>query len=1099
MLALVEGPAARRQQPKGQTMDHRIVRTKSERLQALAVTESLPLGPWQARSARHLGPGEYEWLDDWHEVPDLTWWPSLTTVFFRTTLTVPADWDGRADLNLGFAEMEGQCFIDGSPWAGVDALGHRSCPAPPPGEHELLLEFLAFPPAFSHPELASTHGSFRGGSLQLVDREVQAAVYDLRFALEACEALTDERRRVRLEAALEAATLIPDLTAPRDELFAQIHEMRDLLADRIAEIAPDPEGGRLFMTGHSHIDTAWLWPIKETIRKCGRTFSTAVRLMERYPEYRFSCPQPQLYAYVKQHYPALYEQIKAQIAAGRWETTGAMWVEADANVSSGEALIRQMLYGIQFCQTEFGTRPTLCWLPDVFGYNAGLPQILAGCGLRSFWTWKLHWQSRDDFPHHLFWWEGVDGSRVMAHIPKLGGGGYSGTPNPQQLARSWEANKQKAGYEEQLFPFGYGDGGGGATEEMLEYLRRAGHYPGLPACRQGLAEEFFADAHDQAGDLPVWVGELYLETHRGTYTSQAETKRGNRRCELALRDLEIWGTIEACASHAEHSLKPDAPALQRMVVTRMLDRFKEQCPDLPPDALDLAKPNFFVLHKLLSVGWRTVLLHQFHDILPGSSIGLVYEETARDHAKVLGTATELRDTILGSLTSEGPGAFRLFNSLSWERTDLVTLPLPGAPDPLVAVLGDRRLPTQPTAAGLLVVAAGVPSVGAATVSLEPGESPATEVTAAGNVLENEFYRLELAPDGSISSLLDKRCDREVLAPGERGNLIQLFQDGPVYESAWNLHDTYEKREYAWEGEATVEIVESGPVRATARVTRRHRETVLTQDICLYHGLPRIDFITRVDWRERQTVLKAAFPLAVRAPFATYEVQFGAYERPTHRNTSWDEEKYEVCAQRWADLSEGGYGVSLLNDCKYGYDCHGSLLRLTLLRGKRVPRPERRPRRPRVHLLAPPARGRLAPGRRRPPRLRPQRPPPGPRGRGRPRLLYLDPGPRPPRNPQVRRGRQRRHPAPLRAPRRPRPGTGYPPTPLRRLCRVQYGRGGRGPHLLPPRPLPVRACRPVLLRHQPVPGEDLPPHVGAALAPPGSNVGAALAPPGVGEG
>ena len=364
----------------------------------------------------------------------------------------------------------------------------------------------------------------------------------------------------------------------------------------------------------------------------------------------------------------------------------------------------------------------------------------------------------------------------------------------------------------------------------------------------------------------------------------------------------------------------------------------EQAFDLPPDAFDFTKPSFSLLRKLTGACWRKVLLHQFHDILPGSSIGEVYEETARDHAQVLSTATEVRDSALNALAAPGAGAWRLFNSLSWERGDVVTLPDHPATEPLVAVCGERRLPAQPTAEGVLVVAEGVPSVGACTVTLEPGAAPETGVRGEGNTLENEFYVLELAADGSIARLYDKRCEREVLEAGQRGNLLQLFQDGPVNEAAWNIEATYEKREYAWEGETTVEIVESGPVRARARVTKRHRETVLTQDICLYHGLARIDFITRVDWRERQTVLKAGFPLAVHAAHATYEVQFGAYERPTYRNTSWEEEKFEVCAQRWADLSEGGYGVSLLNDCKYGYDCLGNVLRLTLLRGTQYPDP-----------------------------------------------------------------------------------------------------------------------------------------------------------------
>ena len=915
-------------------MDHRIVRKKIEILQGMTVAESRALGPWEARAGRQVAAGEYEWLGEWQPVEEVSWWPALQTVCFRTQVLVPEDWGERADLSFGFTDMEGMVWVapggatgetpvvpgephplpplwartpfagegeestgetpvpPGVPWAGLNAWGHKSCPVPPAGEHELVLEFLSVPSAFSHPELLGAFGSFRGGTLRLVDEEIQAAVYDLRFALEACEAIGDERRRARLEAALEEAMLIPDLTVPPEVVREQVAAARRVLAGRIAEIAPDPEGGRLLMTGHSHIDTAWLWPIRETIRKCGRTFSTACRMMERYPEYRFSCPQPQLYWYTKRHYPALYEEIQRWVAAGNWETTGAMWVEADANVSSGEALIRQMLYGLQFFREEFGTRPTLCWLPDVFGYNAGMPQILRGCGLRSFWTWKLHWQSRDDFPHHLFWWEGVDGSRVLAHIPKLGGGGYSGTPNPQQLTRAWEANKQKAGYEEQLFPFGYGDGGGGATEEMLEYLRRAANFPGLPACRQGTAEEYFAAAHEQAGEVPVWVGELYLETHRGTYTSQARTKRGNRKCELALQELEIWGTLAGS------------------------EGLRERAGEL----------------------WRTVLLHQFHDILPGSSIGEVYEETGRDHAEVLRAAEAGREEALDTLTEGESGSWRVCNSLSWERRDVLTVPVPGAPGPLVATCGDRRWPAQATAEGVVFVAEGVPSVGACTVRVEAGGPPPTEVRSEGNVLENEFYLLELAEDGAIARLYDKHCDREVLEAGQRGNMLQLFQDGPVYEAAWNLHETYEKREYAWEGETTVEIVESGPVRARARVTRRHRETVLVQDVCLYHNLPRIDFLTRVDWCERQTVLKAAFPLAVRAYHATYEVQFGALERPTHRNTSWDEEKYEVCAQRWADLSEGGYGVSLLNDCKYGYDCRGSLLRLTLLRGTEYPDP-----------------------------------------------------------------------------------------------------------------------------------------------------------------
>ncbi len=884
-------------------MDERIIVKKLELVQGLSVEASIPIGPWEARTAEYLDPGEYRYLDEWTEVADGSRWPAGVTVFLRAKARVPADWDAeRTMLSFSIETLEGLLSVNGATWSGVDH-NHGRCPVPCAGELELLLEFDSVPRARCEPHLRQTTSSFGGGSLQLLDLEVEAAYYDFRFAFEACRAMDDGRRKELLAAALEDAMVAFTLAAPREVILAELAVARKLLSERIANIAPDAEGGRLFLTGHTHIDTAWLWPIKETVRKCGRTFSTAAWMMRKYPDYHFSCSQAQLYAYTGTHYPDVYARIKDLVAEGRWETTGAMWVEPDCNVASGEALIRQILHGLRFFKEEFGTRPRTCWLPDVFGYNAGLPQILAGCGIEFFWTWKLHWQSRNPFPYHLFWWQGVDGSRVLAHIPRLGGGGYNGDPTPEQLATAWQTYVQKGTYDQQLFPFGYGDGGGGVTEMMMEYAARAASFPGLPACRQGVAEDFFAEVAASDVELPTWVGELYLETHRGTYTSQSRTKRENRHCEMSLRGTEMLA-----------------------VAAR---RFRTPV-DVEP----------------LREAWRKVLLHQFHDILPGSSIGEVYTDTHRDYAQVLATSAAVRQEALGPILGRAGDTLRfgVLNSLSWQRNGLVELDIPDVGGDVVGSMAGVPVPVQIVSRTgdrmrVLVAAEGVPSLGGVLLDLQMDRPLPSLLTATDHTLENQFFRLEIDEEGEITSLWDKRHAREVVAEGQTLNQMQLFQDGPEREAAWNVHATYEKRRYAWEGDCSVQAVEFGPVRATVRVTRRHRDTTLTQDIMIYDHKPRIDFRTRVDWQERQTMLKAAFPVAVHSEKATFEVQFGAVERPTHRNTSWDQERFEVCAQRWADLSEGGYGVSLLNDGRYGHDVRDNVLRLTLLRGPQYPDPD----------------------------------------------------------------------------------------------------------------------------------------------------------------
>ena len=889
-------------------MDERIVARKLDILRERMILGRTPITGWEARLACHLGPNRHEFKSDWTPVTAPMKVPALDTLFLRTEYTVPNPSNNPATVarfDFEFNDIESLLSVDDHPWAGLDA-NHARIPLPAAGARSLSIEGIALPRAWCQPHLKTGSGTFRGASVVLVDRVVESLLHDLRFTWEAVRAVHDPRRRDRLAAALEEALLLIDLTVSPEQLRCDAGSAQKLLHERVGDIAPDPEGGRILLAGHTHIDTAWLWPIRETVRKCARTFSTAVRLLEEYPEFHFSCSQAQLYEYVREYYPGLYRDIRKWVKAGRWHTTGALWVESDCNVPSGESLIRQVLYGLEFFRREFGTRPRTCWLPDVFGYPGNLPQILKGCGVEYFFTCKLHWQSTNPFPHHLFWWEGVDGSRILAHIPKLASY-YNGFPRPEQLAIGWENFREKAVYDELLLPFGYGDGGGGPTPEMLEFAERAKVFPGLPATRIGGEEEYFDRAIETGTDLPVWQGELYLETHRGTYTTQSRTKRANRRTELLLRDAEVW------ASFAQMSGR----------------------------RVDSAS-----LHD----AWRRLLLQQFHDILPGSSIGEVYIDAAADHIKAGKTAEKVRDRAAAELaeaTGVG-GDVLVLNTLSWDRSDPVEATLDVPTDSAVQLVDSNGrvcavqvLERRTECAKVVFQPTAVPSMGIEGFRIVRKQAAGSEagLVATAERLDNQFFRVELDNDGAIVRLLDKRNGREIVPPGERANDWQLFQDGPEREAAWNVHATFEKRRYAFDGPAEIEVIETGPVRAALRITRKRGKTRIKCDVRIYAGSPRIDFVADVDWRERQTLLKVAFPVAVRSPHATFEVQFGAIERATHRNTTWEEQKFEVAAQRWIDLSEAGYGVSLLNDSRYGCDVKDNVLRLTLLRGTDYPDPE----------------------------------------------------------------------------------------------------------------------------------------------------------------
>ena len=843
-----------------------------------------------------------------------SWGPAWDTTWFRLRGAVPAQWAGR-QVALGFAiggagstgfGAEALVWREGRPVQGLSPnhREHLVAAAAAGGEAvEVFVEAAANPPSpfgtnpwpmlLAEPDGAPQF-TLAQADLHVRDPEFEAFWHDFRVLVELLGELPEgEPRWARLCAGLERACNLLELPDISDSWRRAAPVLTGLLAER-----PAPGTHAVSMIGHAHLDTAWLWPLRETVRKCARTFSSALELMDRYPEYRFAVSQAQHLAWMRDRYPDLYERLKARIAEGRVEPTGSMWVEADCNIPSGESLVRQIVHGKRFYLDEFGIETNDVWLPDVFGYSAALPQIMRRAGIRWFLTQKLSWNQYNVLPHHSFYWEGIDGSRVFTHFPPADT--YNGNVSVRELRFAVENFKDHDRASRSLYLFGWGDGGGGPTAEMLESARRLAETDGVPRLSIEGPRAFFsqAEADAEAADAPVWAGELYLELHRGTYTSQAATKLGNRRGEFALREAELWGALRTGS-------------------------------DYPTDALDGL--------------WKVLLLHQFHDIIPGSGIHWVYEDTARDHARVIAEATGLTELALAGLagaadTSDTGHPVVVFNPLSHPRRELVAVE---APETLTAATdpSGRTGPVQRDGEGRALFEATVPACGFAVYDLGPGDRPSPGgVTAGPRSLENEHLRVVLDDEGLLSSVLDKAAGREVLAEGGRANRFQLHPDYPNFYDAWDIDRFSFDQVENLDAVDAIEVAEAGPLRAALRVTRHFGDSSVTQLIRLAAGSRHVDFDTQVEWHETNRLLKVAFPVGVRSLRATYEIQFGHVERPTHANTSWDVARFEVCAHKWADLSESGYGVALLNDCKYGYDITGNVIRLSLLRAPTWPDP-----------------------------------------------------------------------------------------------------------------------------------------------------------------
>ncbi|MEU6979190.1 glycoside hydrolase family 38 C-terminal domain-containing protein [Streptomyces sp. NPDC046371] len=823
------------------------------------------------------------------------WGPAWTTSWFEVSGRVPAEWAGRrveAVVDLGF-DVTGAGFSTeglvhrpdgtvikalnprnswipvGDPVTGgetftcyVEAAANPTVPFPGEGRHAPTL-------AGDRPVWLTAGDEGRGAGedplyrlrradLAVFDQDVWELTQDLDVLGQLMHELPEgSERRWQILYAVERALDAVDLQDIAGTAPAARDALRPALAARAADSAH-----RVSAVGHAHIDTAWLWPLREASRKVARTVSNVTRLMDDHPDFRFAMSQAQQLAWLKERRPELYARVREKVATGQFLPVGSLWVEPDTNITGGEAFARQLIHGKRFYAGEFGVETEEMWLPDTFGYNAAMPQLMKLAGVRWFLTQKISWNTTNKFPHHTFWWEGIDGTRIFTHFPPADT--YNAEVTPGELAHAVRNFQDKGAANSSLLPFGYGDGGGGPTREMLARARRLADLEGAPKVVIEPPADFFARAHAEYPDAPVWLGELYLEFHRGTLTSQLRTKQGNRRSEHLLREAELWA--------ATATVRTGAP--------------------YPYDALDRL--------------WRTVLLHQFHDILPGSSIAWVHREAEETYAAVTGELDGLVDAAQRTLAGPGPGTV-VFNGAPFAR-------------------------------------GGVDAFGAAPRAEDPHPPVPPVPQGAGHVLDNGLVRFEIDARGLVVSAVDLAAGREALAPGTAANLLQLHQDFPNEYDAWDVDAFYRNTVRDLTEADSVTAVDDGVL-----VLRTFGDSRVRQLLSLREGARRLDIDTEIDWHEREKLLKAAFPLDVRADHSTAEIPFGHVKRPTHTNTSWDAAKFEICAHRFLHVGEQDWGAALVNDSTYGHDVTRDVreddggttttVRLTLLRAPRFPDPD----------------------------------------------------------------------------------------------------------------------------------------------------------------
>ncbi|MBS6196196.1 MAG: alpha-mannosidase [Clostridiales bacterium] len=801
--------------------------------------------------------------------------------------------------NSGFESM---LYLNGHPYQGVDT-NHNEVIFQGEEGKDARLTFLLW----TGLEGGGPHRTFfhqcKQADLAYLHKKTDELYYFAKAITETLVLLPkDDERYEDLTAALNKALCC--INWDEESFYETAEKAHDVLMAELDRLEKHTDV-TVNVVGHTHIDVAWLWRLKHTREKAQRSFSTVLRLMELYDEYVFLQTQPQLYKYVKEDCPELYEKIKQKVAEGKWEPDGGMWVEADCNISSGEALVRQFLHGTRFIEREFGKKCEYLWLPDVFGYSWALPQILKQCEINTFMTTKISWNQFNSIPDDLFKWRGIDGTEILTYFVDTPDeeqdmdtrfSTYNGMVTPHSVIGSWKKFKNKELSKDTLISYGYGDGGGGVTRDMLEMRRAMDAIPGLPNVKTVQAGEFFRKMHDNVENtdryVHTWDGELYLEYHRGTYTSQAYNKKTNRHLENKLAQIE-WLSSMAYILGGEYA------------------------------------------QQELNDSWECVLLHQFHDIIPGSSIHEVYEDSHVNYGVAEERADKVKEQVLEKITEAADHTYSVYSTNSYGGKELVLIP-----EQEEGVFTDgngNALEAQKTENGYEVLVETEPFA-SVTVTFQPSakETEASVFAVEGNTLETPYYSIQWNEDGQLTRLYDKEASRSVLKEGQMGNVLEIYEDKPINFDAWDIDIFYtEKMEIVKLAKAP-EVVENGNLKAVIRFTYSYHKSEIVQDMIVYKDSRRIDFKTHVDWQEDHRLLKTAFYTDIRSTKATYDIQFGHVERPTHWNNSWDWARFEVCGHKWADLSETGYGVSLLNDCKYGHSIKDNGIKLTLLKSAKEP-------------------------------------------------------------------------------------------------------------------------------------------------------------------
>lgn len=845
------------------------------------------------------GDGEMKLYDRWSGYNKYIW---LDTVV-KVPENIEGDIWGRFEFGItgggGNSGFESLMYLNGEPWQGVDQ-NHSDVPLNAKAGDTLHLQFRlwsgmnggGFPQEREH--------RINRAEIAVLDNNTDKLYYLMNTLLDMYTVLDEnDPEKERMLDIAECAWDYVDTFSGKEELVKSAQKAVEYIESKLSD-----EDKKVIVdaVGHTHIDTAWLWKLDNTREKCARSFSTVNRLMERYPEYTFMHTQAQQYDYVKHDYPKVYENIRKRAKEGRWEPAGGMWVECDCNLPSGESLARQVLYGTRFFEEEFGNKSTFLWLPDVFGYSAALPQILKKSEIDTFITTKISWNDQNRVPYDTFVWKGIDGTDVLAHFittPEISGDPrfytYNGEPCAKSTLGIWKNYRNKSMNRELLMCYGFGDGGGGPTRDMLERIRCLESMPSIPKIKTGRVDDYCKKLHEtfekneNKSFVPVWDGELYLEFHRGTYTSQAYNKKTNRRMEFLLRRAEL-------------------------AVTQAYINGK-----------DVSKER-----EILNKSWKTVLCLQFHDIIPGSSIREVYEDCRKMYAEV---ENDLNGVIKSMCDEESKGLY-IWNTANWDRDSVITVYGDFKGKHLEAngkaltqhVYDDRAVLFMPKLAAM------------AQTELYIKDGAVSEEKCAvidANSAETELLKLVWDNTGKLVSIYDKEAERELVPDSKAANEISVYEDRPREYDAWELEYTHKRKGYTL-SMSECSVLENNAVRAVIEFKYSFGKSSMVQRMTVYAHTKRIDFVTKVDWNDREVLLKTAFPTNIRSSRARFDIQYGSVERSTTKNTSWEIAKFETVGHKWADLSESGYGAALMSDSKYGYDIHDGVLSLSLLKSSNYP-------------------------------------------------------------------------------------------------------------------------------------------------------------------